>query len=118
MLPAEPRVFLALGSTDLRKAIDGLRALVQERQARLIPLMEKLNEKIESKAGTAPPKSKLGKALIDAAKTLPRIMKAVDCPNLTLDNNDLENKVRPFALGRKNWLMARCSRPGDLVQPG
>ncbi|MCB9236265.1 MAG: transposase [Acidobacteria bacterium] len=25
---------------------------------------------------------------------------------MTLDNNPLENKVRPFALGRKNWLFA------------
>jgi transposase len=25
---------------------------------------------------------------------------------LTLDNNPIENKVRPFALGRKNWLFS------------
>ncbi|PIE01808.1 MAG: hypothetical protein CSA81_09865 [Acidobacteria bacterium] len=41
-------------------------------------------------------------------------MKAVDCPNLTLDNSDFENKVRSFVLGRKNWLMANTP---DSLRP-
>jgi hypothetical protein len=30
--------------------------------------------------------------------------------NLDIDNNSIENAVRPFALGRKNWLFSASTR--------
>lgn len=32
--------------------------------------------------------------------------------NLSIDNNRVENLIRPIALGRKNWLFAGSLRPG------
>jgi transposase len=80
--------------------------LVQELNDKVLPLLKDLHREVQRHDGTVPPQSKLGKALSYANRTLPKIMRFVDCPNLTMDNNDTENKVRPFALGRKNWLMA------------
>ena len=33
-------------------------------------------------------------------------MRYLDCAELTPDNNAAENAVRPFVLGRKNWLFS------------
>ncbi|GAB1433131.1 hypothetical protein MASR2M29_17560 [Spirochaetota bacterium] len=34
----------------------------------------------------------------------PKLVKFLDYPELTPDNNLAENAIRPFVLGRKNWL--------------
>ncbi len=35
-----------------------------------------------------------------------KVMKYVESPHLTPDNNGAENAIRPFVLGRKNWLFS------------
>ncbi len=34
------------------------------------------------------------------------------CKHLPIDNNPVENTIRPIALGRKNWLFAGSERAG------
>ena len=29
---------------------------------------------------------------------------------IPIDNNDTENKIRPFAIGRRNWLFSRSEK--------
>jgi len=33
--------------------------------------------------------------------------------DLPIDNNPIENSIRPIALGKKNWLFARSERAGQ-----
>jgi len=91
---------------EVRYESSGPDQLTEQRQSKVLPMLKTLHAKITKLSDEVVPKSKLGMAVGYAVRTLPKIMKYVDCPNLTMDNNDTENKVRPFALGRKNWLMA------------
>ncbi|KIH84677.1 Mobile element protein [Pseudomonas batumici] len=37
---------------------------------------------------------------------------------LPIDNNPIENQIRPWALGRKNWLFATSLAAGLIAQDG
>jgi len=52
------------------------------------------------------PKSGIGKALGYAANHLPRLAPYLDDGRIAIDNNQIENKIRPLALGRKNYMFA------------
>lgn len=56
------------------------------------------------------PSSLLGKALSYGLKQWSIIRNYLDCPWLTPDNNAAENALRPFVVGRKNWLFAGSPR--------
>jgi hypothetical protein len=40
-------------------------------------------------------------------------LSADDDPHLPIDNNHIENQIRPIALGKKNWLFAGSLRAGQ-----
>jgi len=52
------------------------------------------------------PKSLLGIAVNYTLKQWPRLIRYLDHGEVTPDNNAAENAVRPFVVGRKNWLFA------------
>ncbi len=52
------------------------------------------------------PKSLLGQAVNYALNQWERLMVWLESPHVTLDNNLAENAIRPFAVGRKNWLFS------------
>lgn len=77
------------------------------------PIVDEFFSMINELLPKAPPKSLLGKALryaSDNQKHLVRFLEAADIP---LDNNPAENAIRPFALGRKNWLFAETVKGAD-----
>jgi transposase len=51
-----------------------------------------------------PPRSALGKAMNYAHKQWPKLIVYVEDGRLRIDNNLTENAIRPFVIGRKNWL--------------
>jgi hypothetical protein len=51
-------------------------------------------------------KGAIGKALHYAKKHLPRLSHYLDDGRIEIDNNLIENSIRPLALGRKNYLFA------------
>ncbi len=51
-------------------------------------------------------KGSIGKALSYAHNHLPRLGAYLDDGRIEIDNNLIENKIRPLALGRKNYLFA------------
>jgi RHS repeat-associated protein len=53
-----------------------------------------------------PPKSALGKALSYAAGQWTKLTQFLEHPDAAIDNNYLENQIRPFAIGRRSWLFA------------
>lgn len=50
------------------------------------------------------PKSKLGKAILYTGNIYPRLARYVTVGDYKIDNNGIENAIRPVALGRKNYL--------------
>ena len=52
------------------------------------------------------PELKFGKALNYALNSWKHILNYVECPDIYLDNSIEERSIKPFVLGRKNWLFA------------
>ena len=73
------------------------------------PLLDKLEKKLEKKVAQVPPSTALGRAVTYTLDVLPKIKRYVDLAVLTPDNNAAERSIRPFVLGRKNWLF--CDTP-------
>jgi transposase len=53
-----------------------------------------------------PPKNLLGKALQYLDNQWPRLIAYLEDGQYPIDNNPVENAIRPFAIGRKNWLFS------------
>jgi len=52
------------------------------------------------------PKSPIGKAINYYQQQYPILIKVLDQEDLHLNDNGIENKIRPLALGRKNYLFS------------
>jgi len=52
------------------------------------------------------PQSAIGKAIAYTLKLWPRLIRYVEDGRFQIDNNLIENSIRPIALGRKNYLFA------------
>ncbi|HSO71020.1 MAG TPA: IS66 family transposase [Thermodesulfobacteriota bacterium] len=53
-----------------------------------------------------PPKGLLGKALGYALRHWKKLVRYLEGGRIPIDNNRAENAIRPFVIGRKNWLFA------------
>jgi transposase len=80
------------------------------RQSLSQPILDKIKTWLDSKAGKVLPKSLLGKAIHYALGLWPQLIIYVDDSNIPIDNNPAENAVRPFVIGRKNWLFSGSPR--------
>jgi transposase len=80
--------------------------LVQFRREHATPLLDEFHKWLLARVDSTPPKGLLGKAMNYMLKQWPRLILYVEDPHVGLDNNAAENAIRPFAIGRKNWLFA------------
>ena len=76
------------------------------RQARSKPLIEKLRLWLDASIDSVPPQSLTGKALHYMDGQWPKLVRVLDDGRIPLDTNLVENAIRPFVIGRKNWLFA------------
>lgn len=76
------------------------------RQEKTKPLFDKLEKWLQKSLANTPPKTALGRALHYLDKQWPRLIGYLDDDVYPTDNNRAENAVRPFVIGRKNWLFA------------
>ncbi|HEY4367754.1 MAG TPA: IS66 family transposase [Steroidobacteraceae bacterium] len=81
-------------------------ARVVERQKRAVPLLAALHALARSLEQQTLPSGKLGEALAYLLKQWPKLIRYVEDGRLAIDTNLAENAIRPFALGRRNWLFA------------
>ena len=58
------------------------------------------------------PRSATEKAIKYSLGRWVALMRYLDDGELPIDNNWLENRIRPIALGRSNWLFAGSDRAG------
>jgi len=76
------------------------------REEKALPLLKKLKDWLVEQAKEALPKSGLGKAINYTLTQWEKLIKYTENEEWMIDNNLVENKIRPLALGRKNYLFA------------
>lgn len=76
------------------------------KQTHIKPLMIKFRDWLNEKQLTSAPESGYGKAVNYAVNYLPTIMNYLLDGRLELDNNKAERAIKPFVIGRKNWLFS------------
>lgn len=81
-------------------------SVVALRELEARPILDGLKEHLDRREKTTPPRSLLGKAISYALNQWPRLTVYLQKGFLRLDNNLAENAIRPFAVGRKNWLFS------------
>ena len=82
-------------------------SLKQElRQDKIAPLIKEIKTWIDKEKVSVLPKSNIGKAMTYYLKQYHKLEAVMLDARLELDNNLIENTIRPLALGRKNYLFA------------
>ncbi|WP_290581016.1 IS66 family transposase [Ketobacter sp.] len=76
------------------------------RQTQAKPIIEKLRQWLDKNLQYTPPKMELGKAMAYLHEQWPRLIGYLENGAYPIDNNPVENAIRPFTVGRKNWLFA------------
>ncbi len=76
------------------------------RQRESVPILNEMKAWLDTKALQVLPKSALGKAIGYMLGRWKYLKRYVDDGRFEIDNNLIENAIRPVALGRKNYLFA------------
>ncbi|RON80753.1 IS66 family transposase [Pseudomonas fluorescens] len=82
------------------------------RQEIAAPIAQKLHEWMLGQRDLVPEGSATAKALDYSLKRWVALTRYLDDGSLPIDNNQVENQIRPWALGRSNWLFAGSLRSG------
>jgi hypothetical protein len=90
----------------LRQARAGPQEVLVERQAHSAPIMERIKTKLESlqASGKHLPSSLTGGAIKYALNQWTKLGAFLHDGRVQIDNNLVENAIRPSAIGKKNWL--------------
>jgi len=83
------------------------------RENKAPPILKRIKEKLDKNLHEVPPNSKLGEALHYLAEKWPHLEHFAHNGELALSNNRCENYIRPFVLGRKNWLFADSAKGAE-----
>ena len=71
-----------------------------------MPILARIGEWIDQYATLVLPSSALGKAIAYTREIWERLVRYLDSAWLTPDNNLAERAIRPFTVGRKNWVIS------------
>jgi transposase len=80
------------------------------RQEKSKPLIDKINQWVSDNREKIPPKSKLGEALTYWHNQAHKLKTYLEDGRINIDNNRAERAVKPFVIGRKNWLFSNTAR--------
>ena len=80
--------------------------IYQLRQKRSKPILGEFKKWLTEKYPQTPPRGLLGKAISYCLNRWESLERYLEDGRLQIDNNLIENAIRPFALGRKNWLFS------------
>ena len=82
------------------------------RQEQAAPLLEELNAWLHETRQSVAHGSGTAKAIDYSLKRWEALDRYAKSGNLPIDNNPVENSIRPIAVGKKNWLFAGSERAG------
>jgi transposase len=78
----------------------------EHRQRHARPVLDELRTWLDEVLPQVPPSSATGKALNYLHNEWDKLVRYLEDGRLEIDNNGAENAIRPFVLGRKNWLFS------------
>jgi len=84
-----------------------LETVLKIRQERSAPLLAAFKDWVDKLLPGVPPASALGKARSYTVNQWPKLVRYLEHPEASVDNNYLENQIRPFSQGRRAWLFAQ-----------
>ncbi|VAW29183.1 Mobile element protein [hydrothermal vent metagenome] len=76
------------------------------RQQQALPVLREMETWLNENIYQTLPQSAIGQAIAYTLKLWPRLVRYVEDGRFQIDNNLIENSIRPVALGRKNYLFA------------
>ncbi len=91
-----------------RKLEPEKRQAYRDRHAR--PILDQMRSWLDQAMPQVPPKSTTGQALHYLHNEWDKLNRYLDDGRLEIDNNLAENAIRPFAIGRKNWIFSNSVR--------
>ena len=97
--------------------VEGRELATDERQhlraEKSLPVLTNLHDWLQQIRLNTAPNSATAKAIDYSLKRWPALTRYDETGDLPIDNNPVENSIRPIALGKKNWLFAGSERAGQ-----
>jgi hypothetical protein len=81
----------------------------KERQQKARPLLDQFKAWLDKSVNQVPPKSAVGKATAYSLGQWEKLERYLENGHLQIDNNRAERAIKPFVIGRKNWLFANTA---------
>lgn len=85
------------------------------RQAKVMPILEQFYQWLIDTNKLIPPGSAIGKAIDYTLRQWPYLIGYCQHGEVEIDTNLVENQIRPFALGRANWLFLMHEESGRIA---
>jgi transposase len=76
------------------------------RQEQAVPVLEEIRVWLDSSLPEVPPQSAVGKAINYLHGQWEKLVRYTEDGRLDIDNNAAERAIRPFVIGRNNWLFS------------
>jgi transposase len=92
------------------KTVDERQAI---RQEKALPLLEQLKQWLIKSEQSVLPKTKLGEAITYCLNQWGKVTVYPNDGTLNIDNNRAERAIKPFVIGRKNWLFSNTAKGAD-----
>lgn len=82
------------------------------RQEKSLPILQRIGLQLQAEPSAHRPKSQTGKAIAYTLKLWNKLLVYTEHAQVEIDNNLVENAIRPTAIGKKNWLFFGSAESG------
>jgi len=96
--------------SSLRELYTDAQQFAAERRRQVEPILAEFRAWLDRRSTQVPPGTLLGKAISYALGQWPKLIRYLEHPAMTPDTNAVENSIRPFVVGRRNWLFSGSPR--------
>ena len=116
---AEKTLYYIANLYEVEREVRDLEADLRRRirQEKAAPLINALHAWMIAQRQLVPEGSAIAKALDYSLKSWTALTRYLDDGAVPIDNNRAENQIRPWAIGRSNWLFASSLRSGKRAAP-
>jgi transposase len=94
----------------LRERYKDPQEFAEERRRQAEPILAEFRAWLDRRFTQVPSETLLGKAIGYAIGQWPKLIRYLEHPAMTPDTNAVERAIRPFVIGRRNWLFSGSPR--------
>lgn len=87
--------------------------IYETRQKKAKPILDKIKKWLDDTLPKVPPKHPIGEAIKYSLRFWDGLIRYIDDGRFEIDNNRTERAVKPFVIGRKNWLFHDSVKGAD-----